>query len=443
MNTNIILATDSYKTSQWVQYPPGTEVVYSYIESRKGGRFDSIVWFGLQAFIKQYLLKPITMADIDLAEEIILSNGMPFNRKGWERIVEKHNGFLPIRIKAIPEGLRAETGRVLAVIENTDPEFFWVTSYIETAILRAAWYGSTVATISREIKDVLEEYMEVSCDNLDKLPFMLHDFGARGVSSGESAMLGGMGHLTSFQGTDTLEAQLGAKELYHKDGAGFSIPAMEHSTVTSWGALGEAESFANMLDNFGKQGALLAAVSDSYDLEFAVKEIWGRILKKRVIDSGSTVVVRPDSGKPVDVVMLTLRGLAENYGTTVNSKGYKVLNNVRVIQGDGIDKDSITEICNTMVEEGWSLDNIAFGMGGALLQHCDRDWGRWAMKCSAIRIGGEWRDVFKQPKTDMSKASKRGRFDNDELLSLVFENGVLVRDMMLDDVRENTKYKIK
>lgn len=440
MNTNIILATDSYKTSQWVQYPPSTEVVYSYIESRTGGRFDSIVWFGLQAFIKQYLMKPITMADIDEAGEIITSNGMPFNREGWERIIEKHNGFLPLHIKAAPEGLRTKTGRVLAVVENTDPEFFWLTSYIETAILRTAWYGSTVATISREIKDELIPRMKESCDTLDKLPFMLHDFGARGVSSDMSAMIGGIGHLTSFQGTDTLEAQLGAKKFYHMLGAGFSIPAMEHSTVTSWGRQGEEPSYTNMLDNYAKPGALLAAVSDSYDLEHAVDVIWGKNLKQKVIDSGATVVVRPDSGKPVDVVMMTIRGLAENYGYTLNSKGYKVLNYIRVIQGDGIEKDSIIEICDTMLGEGWSLDNIAFGMGGALLQHCDRDWGRWAMKCSAIRINGEWRDVYKQPKTDMSKSSKRGRFDDDELLQTVYKNGVLVRDMTLGDVRANTEF---
>jgi len=166
----------------------------------------------------------------------------------------------------------------------------------------------------------------------------------------------------------------------------------------------------------------------------------GKNLKQKVIDSGATVVVRPDSGKPVDVVMMTIRGLAENYGYTLNSKGYKVLNYIRVIQDDGIEKDSIIEICDTMLGEGWSLDNIAFGMGGALLQHCDRDWGRWAMKCSAIRINGEWRDVYKQPKTDMSKSSKRGRFDDDELLQTVYKNGVLVRDMTLGDVRANTEF---
>ena len=223
-------------------------------------------------------------------------------------------------------------------------------------------------------------------------------------------------------------------------GAGFSIPAMEHSTVTSWGRQGEEPSYTNMLDNYAKPGALLAAVSDSYDLEHAVDVIWGKNLKQKVIDSGATVVVRPDSGKPVDVVMMTIRGLAENYGYTLNSKGYKVLNYIRVIQGDGIEKDSIIEICDTMLGEGWSLDNIAFGMGGALLQHCDRDWGRWAMKCSAIRINGEWRDVYKQPKTDMSKSSKRGRFDDDELLQTVYKNGVLVRDMTLGDVRANTEF---
>jgi nicotinamide phosphoribosyltransferase len=437
----IITATDSYKCSMAPQYPKGTTVVYSYIEARAGGVFDKYMFKGINNFRADFLDTPLTMADIDKAERIIKANGVPFEREKWEYIVNEHGGYLPLEINAVDEGKVFEEGTVLVTVHNTDKKCWWLTTYVETALLRAIWYPSTVATISYSIKRDIIAAMQKSCDTMEKLPFMLHDFGARGVSSGESAGIGGAAHLANFMGSDTLEALEHINRVYSPDsleGIGVSIPAMEHSTVTSWGRYGEVDAFRNMLKQYGGEGNLLACVSDSYDLENAVKNIWGGALKKEVIDSGTCVVVRPDSGDPVEVVMLTLDGLAENYGYTVNSKGYMVLNNVRVIQGDGIDQKSINAIIDTMLSRGWSLDNIAFGMGGALLQHCDRDWGRWAMKCSAIKVDGEWRDVFKQPKTDSGKTSKRGLF-RDSRLKCVYRNGVWMGNTSFSNVVENAK----
>lgn len=417
MKQSILLNTDSYKASMFVQYPENTETVFSYVESR-GGKYDETVFFGLQAFIKEYLLEPITMADIDEAEAVWSAHGEPFNREGWEYIVNWHNGFLPIRIKAAPEGTVIPTHNIMVSVENTDPKCFWLTTYLETALLRAIWYPVTVATNSREIKKVITKFMVETGGDLAGLNFKLHDFGARGASSNESAMIGGMAHLVNFMGTDTIAAVVGAKRYYNEPVAAFSIPAAEHSTITSWGRENEAKAYANMLKQFAKQGSILAVVSDSYDIFNAVENLWGGELREEVINSGATLVVRPDSGDPVEVVTKVVKLLDSKFGSTVNAKGYKLLNHVRVIQGDGINIDSVTAILENLKSNGFCADNVAFGMGGALLQAPQRDDQKFAMKCSAALINGEWVDVYKDPITDHGKRSKKGR------LGLVYECGI-------------------
>lgn len=404
---SIILNTDSYKVSMFKQYPAGTSAVYSYIESR-GGRYDKTLFFGLQAFIEEYLTKPITQADIDEAEEILTAHGEPFNRSGWEYILNHHQGYLPLLIKAVPEGTVVPTGNVLVTVENTDPECFWLTTYVETALLRAVWYPTTVATQSWHIKQVIKEYLEKNGDP-STIDFKLHDFGARGVSSMESAGIGGAAHLVNFMGTDTISGVLFARKFYDAGICGFSIPAAEHSTVTSWGRDKEVDAYRNMVKQFGGQGKILAVVSDSYDIFNAAAKLWGEELKDEVIASGATVVIRPDSGDPVWVNSRLIEILGQKFGYTVNSKGFKVLNNVRMIQGDGVNELSIRSILGALMAAGWSADNIAFGMGGALLQQIDRDTQKFAMKCSSARINGEWVPVQKDPVTDSGKKSKAGR----------------------------------
>jgi nicotinamide phosphoribosyltransferase len=404
---NILLNTDSYKVSMFNQYPVGTTSVYSYIESR-GGRYDRTVFFGLQAFIKEYLLEPITQADIDIADEILTAHGEPFNRAGWQYILDKHNGYLPVVIRAVPEGTVVPVSNVLATVENTDPECFWLTTYLETALLRAVWYGTTVATQSWTIKQVILDYLEKTGDP-SGINFKLHDFGARGVSSLESAGLGGAAHLVNFMGSDTITGILYAREYYNAGIAGFSIPAMEHSTVTSWGRTSEADAYRNMLARNGKAGQPIAFVSDSYDIYNAASKLWGEELRDEVIASGAVVVIRPDSGDPVTVNKELVQILDQKFGSVVNSKGFKVLNNVRLIQGDGVNELTIRSILGAFMALGYSADNIAFGMGGALLQIVDRDTQRFAMKCSSIVVNGENRDVQKDPVTDSGKKSKAGR----------------------------------
>ncbi|MCK5725646.1 MAG: nicotinate phosphoribosyltransferase [Thiotrichaceae bacterium] len=409
MFTNIILNTDSYKSSHFLQYPAKTTTVSSYIESR-GGDFKQTVFFGLQAFIKQYLLTPITQANIDEAEELLALHGVPFYKEGWQMILDRHQGFLPLEIEALPEGTVVATRNALVQVKNTDPDAYWLTSYIETALLRAIWYPTTVATVSWEVKQVIAHYLEETSDELKQLPFKLHDFGARGVSSHESAALGGMAHLVNFQGSDTMAGIIAARKYYGATMAGFSIPASEHSTMTSWGRDNEVGAYANMLDQFAQSGKLFAVVSDSYDIYHAVTEIWGKQLRQQIEESGATLIVRPDSGDPKTVVLEVLDRLYAEFGGRVNPKGYRVLADcVRVIQGDGVNLTSIAEILAAMKAKGYSAENIAFGMGGGLLQQSDRDTLRFAMKASAVEIDEQWNDIFKQPITDAGKGSKRGR----------------------------------
>lgn len=452
MTNNIILNSDSYKYSQFNQYPENTTVIYSYIESR-GGLYDSTVFFGLQMFLKEYLCQPITQENIDEAELVITAHGEPFYREGWEYILREHNGYLPVRIDAVPEGTVVPVKNVLATIYNTDPKCYWLTSFLETAILRSIWYPTTVATNSYENKKQILESLKKTGDP-ESIGFKLHDFGARGVSSFESAGIGGAAHLVNFMGTDTVTALLYARKYYGADMAGFSIPAMEHSTVTSWGRENEVASYRNMLKQNAKPGGLVAAVSDSYDIYNACK-LWGTELKQDVINSGATVVVRPDSGDPAIVVLECLKILDKYFGSVVNEKGYKVLNNVRVLQGDGINHQTIRSIIFTITLAGYSIDNVAFGQGGALLQIVNRDDQKFAMKCSAALVNGKWVDVYKDPFHDAGKTSKKGRlrliktedgiktindrnplYDTAEnMLQPVYENGKLLRDQSFDEIR--------
>jgi nicotinamide phosphoribosyltransferase len=452
---NIILNTDSYKCSHWLQYPEGTQNVFSYIESR-GGKYAHTVFYGLQMWLKEYLTKPITQEMIDQADAFLKVHGEPFNKAGWQYILDKHNGYMPVKINAVAEGSVVPTHNVLATIEATDPKCFWLPSYLETQYLRGVWYPTTVATISWTIKQIIKKYLEETGDPA-LIDFKLHDFGARGVSSMESAGIGGSAHLINFMGTDTISGALYAMKYYNTDVPAFSIPAAEHSTITAFGKENEVEAYRNMLRQYAKPGALVAVVSDSYDIYNAVDNLWGKQLKQEVINSEAIIVIRPDSGHPATVVLKVAQLLNANFGSQINQKGFKVLNNVRIIQGDGINEDSIREILEILKTNGFSADNIAFGMGGALLQGMNRDTLKFAMKASAIKMNGKWVDVFKDPVTDPGKKSKRGRLalirnmsgkyetvqyeegvGHENMLKPVFENGRLIKDWTFAEIRANT-----
>lgn len=403
---NPILNCDSYKISHYKQYPSDTEYLYSYIESR-GGRWQHTLFFGLQMFIKEYLLRPITAEMIDEAEKFSLAHIGMFNREDWEYILNEHGGYLPVLIKAPPEGSLIPTSNVLVDVINTDPKVPWITNYIETALQRAVWAPTTVATKSFKCKQIIRDFLKVTSEKLDVcLPFALHDFGARGTSSNESAALLGAAHLVNFMGSDTIAGVRAAMHYYDAEMPAFSVAASEHSTITSWGD--ELRAFENMIDKFGKPGVIFSCVSDSYDIYNAVENLWPS-LKEKLINSGAKLVVRPDSGNPVAVVTSVTKRLMDKFGFERNSLGFDCLPPyIGVIQGDGIDERPLFDILQECKNQRISAQNVVFGMGSGLLQHFNRDTLKFAMKCSAIKRNGGWFDVFKDPITDPGKRSKKG-----------------------------------
>lgn len=463
MTDNIILRTDSYKASHAAQYPPGSQVVYSYFESR-GGKFHDVVFFGLQIILKKYFTgQVVTREKIDEAAELWgahFGNEKIFNRAGWEYILNEHDGRLPISVKAPPEGSVIPQRNVMMTVENTDPDSptpaFWLPNYLETLLVQA-WYPCTVATQGREMKHLLLKYLRQTGD-VANVGFMMHDFGFRGVSSVETAGIGGASHLVNFLGSDTFEGAMYARKYYGEPMAGFSIPAAEHSTITSWGRENELAACENMLDQYPT--GLVAVVSDSFDIFEACRDIWGGKLKEKVLARDGRLVIRPDSGDPPRIICEVLPILWEKFGGTTNAKGYRVLDDhVRIIQGDGIDFEMLDQILYAMKKGGWSADNIAFGSGGGLLQKLNRDTLQFAFKCSAILVDGEWRDVFKSPVTDRGKKSKQGRFKlvsdaegqyetvpqsdprDDELVE-VFRNGELTHESSFAEVRERAEPRV-
>lgn len=463
---NLILLADAYKYSHHKLYYPGTAHVYSYLESR-GGKFDTTVFYGLQYFIKEYLLgTAITQEDLNEAKELmpqVFGRDDVFDASKFQYIIDKYNGRLPIKIKAVKEGSVVPTSNVLLTIENTDPECYWLTNFLETLIMQI-WYPNTVATISHEIKKLLVDYYAKTASEASKagIDFVLNDFGFRGVSSLESAGLGGSAHLLSFSGSDTLAGSMLLRNYYKAQGMpGKSVPATEHSICTLLGKEGEIDMFKHVLDTFPT--GTIACVSDSYNIFEACADYWGTELKDQLLNRDGTLVIRPDSGDPVATLLKVFEILFEKFGHTVNEKGYKVLPpQIRVIQGDGVNYDSIADILKAIEAHQISVENLVLGMGGALLQKLDRDTQKYALKCSYSQINGKDIDVFKAP-TEMDaegnlhesfKKSKAGKLklirkdgqyqtvrrENEpeypDELQTVFLNGQLIKEWSFEEVKE-------
>lgn len=406
---SVIFDVDSYKLSHFNQYPEGSEYVSSYVEPRKDwAGLDRVTFFGLQLELAKLRGSVVTQEDLDTITPFLREHGFEIFVKGWQHIIDVHGGRLPVLIEALPEGTVVPTAVPQLRIRNTDPACFWLGSYLETRLLRAAWYPSTVASLSHHVMGEIRKRMMVTDGHAEGAAFKLHDFGARGASSGETAAIGGLAHLVSSMGTDTVAALALARNFYGAPMAGFSIPATEHSTMTARGEAGELAQFERFLD--ANPTGIIACVSDSYDLFRAIDSYWGGALKEKVLARDGVLVVRPDSGKPAEIVPAVIEALMAKFGYTTTKEGYRLLNDkVRVIQGDGVDRFSIIEIMDTMMARGLAIGNIAFGMGGGLLQKVTRDDFGYAMKASAICVNGVWSDVFKDPKTaGGSKTSRRG-----------------------------------
>ncbi|WCT13516.1 nicotinate phosphoribosyltransferase [Mucilaginibacter jinjuensis] len=464
---NLILLADAYKYAHHKFYYPGTTQIYSYLESR-GGMFDETIFFGLQYFLKEYLQGPaFTQQDLDEADgflQQVFGRDDVFDKSKFQYILDKYNGNLPVKIKAVAEGTAVPTHHVLMTIENTDPECYWLTNFLETLLMQV-WYPCTVATLSNQIKKVITQfYTETATEGAEAgIDFVLNDFGFRGVSSVESAKIGGTAHLINFSGSDNLAGSGMAINYYDAQKVyGLSIPATEHSICTLLGRDGELEIFKHVLRSFPT--GTIACVSDSFNIFKACREYWGGELKEEILNRKGTLVIRPDSGDPIMTLLEIFKILFETFGFTTNNKGYKVLPpQVRVIQGDGVNYGEIINIYNALKTNGISAENLVLGMGGALLQKVDRDTQKFALKCSSAVINGTEVTVEKSP-TEMDaqgnitpsfKKSKGGRLklvkinsifktvNEQEHLELadelrtVFENGRLVNPITFEQVKAN------
>jgi nicotinamide phosphoribosyltransferase len=455
---NILLDTDVYKHTHWKMIPEDVKYTYAYQESRgvsdKGIPPETLV-FGYQYYLKRYLEgQVITEEKIEEAQALmkeIFGTDQYFNEHGWKYILENYDGRLPILITAIPEGTVVPSHNVLMSIQNNDPQVPWLTTFVETLLMRS-WYPMSVATTSFGIKRLIKKYADKTGGNPD-IQFHLNDFGSRGVSSKESAGIGGMAHLINFQGSDTIEAARYAKAYYGAEFCMASVAASEHSETLLFGEDHEKDAYEHFIDTF--PSGILSVVSDTYDLNVAVDKIFGVELKDKILERDGKLVVRPDSGYPPHITIQVLKSLYKHFGGSTNDKGYIELNpKVGVIYGDFIAYGMIDDILAAMEREGFSTNNVVFGMGGGLLQQVNRDTFKFAIKNSACADKyHNWRGIAKNPLQDPGKKSKKGRLQlimedgkfktqeanylhvDRDLLVPVFENGIILRTYEWEDIR--------
>lgn len=455
LQPNPIMRADSYKFSHPMVYRKNITGMFSYLEARI--KDAVIVPFGTQMWVQKNLTTPITMANVDEAEAFAAAHGEPFFRKGWEKIVREYKGMLPVTIRAVPEGTRVPSQNIIASVECTDPDLFWLSSQLETNMQRGIWYPTTIASNDYKNWRSIRRFAMETADTLNNVPFSLHDFGGRGVSSGETAEIGGAAHTVFFQGSDTIEGVRAANFYYKIPMAAFSVPASEHTIQCSFGSLPweQREYLEAMLSAFARQGKIVSIVLDGYDVYRECRQICD--MKAAIIASGARIMLRPDSGNPLEVIPRLMKMIEATFGSTVNSKGFRVINNIGFMQGDGVDHDAMVAILELITSLGYSSDNIVFGSGGGLLQKVNRDTYKFAQKASSILINEKWVGIAKDPITDPGKKSKSGRltliksrltgeymtvdmdkpFDSeyDDVMVTIYQNGVVMNPTTLEEVR--------
>jgi len=405
--------SDSYKAGHPSQYPDNVIQMSAYGEFRKP-MFDHdyrCVYFGGRYYTETFLNRQWTMEEMDQAADFFSTHNVPFTpypfpEELFRKFVRENDGYFPVKVEMIPDGTVLYPHVPVYQI-TASGEYAKLVTFLET-ILTMVWHPSNVATLAAHARSRIQAAFDrtVEKENHWKIDSRLHDFGFRGTSSIESAVLGGMGHLLSFQGSDTMAAAYYAQYAYNGGKpVAMSIPATEHSVMTSWPD--ELSAVRNMFEKF--PGGLLATVGDSYDWNKFLQNIVPLLAQEKPEDT--FWVIRPDSGDPVECVISGLQALEKNFPTTVNSLGFKVIEGAGVIQGDGLDISSLSAILFAVEREGFSVENVAFGMGGGLLQKHNRDTMAFATKLSQIvQEDGTIIDKMKTPKTDGGKFSMPGRF---------------------------------
>ncbi len=424
---NALLLTDFYKTSHKFQYPDNTEVVYSNFTARTSRINDvnHVIFFGLQYFIKKYLIeefnvnffhKPIQ--EILHEYSRVIRHCLGADLPSYQHIIELHSlGYLPLEIKALSEGSIVPIKIPMLTITNTikSANFSWLVNWVESLMSSILWQPITSATIANEYRKNLQKFALKTGSNLDFVKFQGHDFSFRGMSSLETACLSGMGHLTSFVGTDTIPAILSIEKYYNanieKELIGCSVSATEHSVMCAGGNLTELETFNRLITQVYPNG-IISIVSDTWDLWQVCTE-YLPILKDKILAREGKVVIRPDSGNPVDIICGDINSKNSNsykgviellwdiFGGTINNKGFKVLDShIGAIYGDSITLEIANKICTKLQDKGFASENMVFGIGSYSYQYNTRDTFGMAMKATYAEINSVPTNLMKNPITD-------------------------------------------
>jgi nicotinamide phosphoribosyltransferase len=483
MKTNPFLLTDYYKVGHVFQYPANTQLVYSNLTPRKSRitGVEEMVFFGLQYFVKEYLIGYFNENFFQQPKEKVLAGykrrivtSLGGHLPSYEHIEDLHDlGYLPIEIKALPEGSKVPMRVPCVTLVNTKEEFYWLTNFLETLLSAIIWQPCTSATIAHEYRKLLNKYADETGMAAEFVQWQGHDFSFRGMSSLETAVLSGMGHLLSFTGTDTIPAIEALEKYYQADAdtelIGGSVAATEHSVMCSGSEDGELETFKRLITEVYPAG-IVSIVSDTWDLWKVCTE-YLPALKTIILDRDGKVVIRPDSGDPVKIICGNDEGkteaerkgvvelLWEVFGGTTTSKGYKLLDpHIGAIYGDSINIDRATRICEGLKAKGFATQ-VVFGIGSFTYQYNTRDTFGTAMKATYVVIDGQAREISKNPITDdgtkksatgLLQVKKENRkyvlydkvsWEEEKLseLKTVFKDGKLVKEVSLKEVREELR----
>jgi nicotinamide phosphoribosyltransferase len=491
MKMNPLMLIDFYKADHRRQYPEGTEVVYSNFTPRKSRleNNDKLVFFGLQYLVKEYLVDQWNEGFFKQPKEKVVAdykrrmdNALGKDSIPIEHIGELHDlGYLPLVIKGLPEGTIVSPKIPVVTVCNTEPKFFWLTNYLESLMSAILWKPATSATTAFQYRKTFNKYARetVSENDIDFVCWQGHDFSFRGMSGIEDACMSAAGHLLSFYGTDTVPA-IDFHEMYYnadsdKELIGGSVPATEHSVMCMGTKDNEIGTFERLIAELYPNG-IVSIVSDTWDFWAVITEYLPQ-LKDKILARDGKVVIRPDSGDPVKIIIGdkdatpgspefkgAIECMWEVFGGTITDKGYKLLDShIGLIYGDSITLARQTAILEGLKEKGFASFNVVLGIGSYTYEYVTRDTYGFAMKATYGEVNGEPRNIFKDPKTDDgTKKSAKGLLavfetenglqlkdqcsweeEKQGILQTVFENGKIVNEQSLTEIRNRINVQLE
>ncbi|GAA0738146.1 nicotinate phosphoribosyltransferase [Gaetbulibacter jejuensis] len=453
---NGLFLTDGYKTGHHKQYPNGTEEVYSNWTPRSNKYApkgcDNVVSFGQQYVISwlhdyfknNFFSKSKAQVCKEIKEELSLYLGMDYDVSHFEQLHDLQ--YLPIKIKSLPEGVEVPIRVPILTIVNTRKEFYWVTNFLETILSSMLWQPMTSASIALNYKRIFKKWaLLTDRNNLGFIEFQGHDFSMRGMGGLQSTLSSGMGHASVFLGSDTLPVIGGMRKYYSAEGFVIgSVNATEHSVMCAGTKKDEITTFQNLMKIYPK--GILSVVSDTWDLWKVITEFLPK-LKNEILNRDGKLVIRPDSGDPVDIICgesFELGGLLpkdkgviellwEIFGGTINKQGFKVLDShIGAIYGDSITTERAEQICKRLHDKGFATTNVVLGIGSFTYQFNTRDTFGFAMKATSVVVNGMRREIFKDPITDDGvKKSAKG------LIKVDYEDGIYILKDEVSEIEEN------